>query len=222
MENKIIVFANQKGGVGKTTLCTLFANYLASKKEKVCVIDCDVQQTIFEKRLMDKKKFKNTQLPYIVQSFNISDTKDVEVLMQNAKKLDSIVLFDAPGNIAQDGLLPIFRDADYIVCPYQYEVTSINSTVTFVKLIYKMKSLFEKMKAQIFFVPNKHDKRIGKKSELELWQKTDNSLTDYGFVTPRIDYRACIQRYNTFEILSEQGDTVNPSFNFIYKTIKQL
>ena len=48
--NKIIVFANQKGGVGKTTLCTLFANFLASKGIPVTVIDCDTQQTIFEKR----------------------------------------------------------------------------------------------------------------------------------------------------------------------------
>ena len=31
MKNKKIVFANQKGGVGKSTLCILFANYLAAR-----------------------------------------------------------------------------------------------------------------------------------------------------------------------------------------------
>ena len=34
-DNIMITFANQKGGVGKTTLCTMFADYLAAKGESV-------------------------------------------------------------------------------------------------------------------------------------------------------------------------------------------
>ena len=37
----IIVFANQKGGVGKSTLCLLLANYLVYWKKNVCIIDTD-------------------------------------------------------------------------------------------------------------------------------------------------------------------------------------
>lgn len=36
MKNRKIIFANQKGGVGKSTLCILFANYLAWKN-RMCV-----------------------------------------------------------------------------------------------------------------------------------------------------------------------------------------
>ena len=35
--NKIILFANIKGGVGKTTLCATFANYLRMDGKKVVV-----------------------------------------------------------------------------------------------------------------------------------------------------------------------------------------
>ena len=42
--NKIIVFANQKGGVGKTTLCIMFAHYLHSLGKNVYVIDADQQR----------------------------------------------------------------------------------------------------------------------------------------------------------------------------------
>ena len=37
----IVTFANQKGGVGKTTLCVTFANYLVTKGVRVVVIDCE-------------------------------------------------------------------------------------------------------------------------------------------------------------------------------------
>lgn len=57
----VITFGNQKGGVGKTTLCTLFANYLASIGKKTLVVDCDNQQTITEKRKADKKKYTDAK-----------------------------------------------------------------------------------------------------------------------------------------------------------------
>ena len=50
----VIIFGNQKGGVGKTTLCTLFANHLAAMGKKTFVVDCDNQQTISEKRKVDR------------------------------------------------------------------------------------------------------------------------------------------------------------------------
>ena len=39
-ENKILLFANQKGGVGKTTLCGLFANYLAVNQRVPLLVRC--------------------------------------------------------------------------------------------------------------------------------------------------------------------------------------
>ena len=46
----IVTFANQKGGVGKTTLCVTFANYLLTKGVNVVVVDCDFQHSILKCR----------------------------------------------------------------------------------------------------------------------------------------------------------------------------
>ena len=49
-EPLLIAFASQKGGVGKTTLCVTFANYLVTKGVRLVVIDCDFQHSIMKCR----------------------------------------------------------------------------------------------------------------------------------------------------------------------------
>lgn len=215
----IITFANQKGGVGKTTLCTLFANYLANKKVSTIVIDCDGQQTIHEKRQSDEKKYPDLPLPYNVQAFSIANVDNVRNLMQNLRQMPGVVLIDAPGNLAQQGLFPLFAQSDFIVCPYQYELTSINSTVTFIRFILRLKREIKSMKAAIFFVVNKFDKRYGTEREKKLWANTDEKFGMAGIVTPRIDQRVEMQRYNTMGLMNTQESIVKPAFDFIYDKI---
>ena len=135
--------------------------------------------------------------------------------MRNLKEMDGVVLIDAPGNLAQQGLIPIFSQADYVVCPFQYESTSVNSTATFILFLAKLKEKFPGMHTETFFVVNRHDKRYGKKAELALWAKTDERLSQYGIVTPKIEVKADMQRYNTIEVMSNQRDIVYPTFKFI-------
>ena len=70
--NKIIAFANQKGGVGKTTLCILFADYLAWKKKGVVLLDADDQRSVTTKREKDVEFF-GEEPPYEVQHVGIQD-----------------------------------------------------------------------------------------------------------------------------------------------------
>lgn len=215
----VITFANQKGGVGKTTLCTLFANYLADKGRKTLVVDCDNQQTISEKRKLDVRKTPDAKIPYMVQAFDIGKMENVQQMMNLIKGMEGTVLVDSPGNLTQQGLIPIFVKSDYIVCPFQYEPTSINSTVTFIVFIQKLKERFPQMKTEIFFVVNRHDKRYGKKHELELWAKTEERLSKYGRFTPKVESKIDVQRCNTLSLSKEQTDIVSPTFDFIIKYI---
>lgn len=215
----VIIFGNQKGGVGKTTLCTLFANYLAAKGKKTLVVDCDNQQTISEKRQVDRIKHPDTKFLYNVQTFNITNVENVNKLMTELRRMDGVVLIDSPGNLAQQGLIPLFVFSDYVVCPFQFEATSVNSTVTFIRFISKLKEKFPQMKTKLFFVVNRHDKRYGKQPELELWAKTEKTFEQYGFVTPRVDVKVDMQRYNTIEVMDTQKAIVGPTFDYIYNVI---
>ena len=187
--------------------------------KRTIVIDCDGQQTIFEKRKADHKKYSDLKEPYKVQAFNIADPENVKNLMQNLRQLNGTVLIDAPGNLAQQGLIPLFVHSDYIVCPYQYETTSINSTVTFLGFILQLKKRVQSMATKIFFVVNRHDKRYGTERERQLWAETDEGWSKFGIVTPKIEQRVEMQRYNTVSLMNTQESIVKPAFDCIYNEI---
>ena len=66
----IILFANQKGGVGKSTLAVLFSNFAVQKrKRKVKVFDMDFQQSLYNKYL-NSDLLENEKL-YEVELSNI-------------------------------------------------------------------------------------------------------------------------------------------------------
>ena len=209
----IISFANQKGGVGKTTLCTTFANYLAEKGERLLVLDCDNQSSISEKRHSDEQKYSTATFSYNVQRFDIADTDKASALMQQVKSIEGITLIDTPGHLSQQGLLPL--------CPYFYDAASLQSTVTFLKFVDVLKSKVPTMQTQVVLVPNRYDKRIGKKEELKLWDETDKAFTCYGEVLPRISNKADMMRYNTLSLLDSQSTIIQPTYNRLYEILQQ-
>lgn len=220
MKNRIVVFANQKGGVGKSTLCILFANYLAYKRKPVCIIDTDLQKTISMQRRKDNEMFEGVDEPYSVQDFDVTDPDTMQQLMDSARQVDGFVLFDSPGNVSEDGLVPMFTNADYIVCPYEYEDKTLDSTGVFVQVVNALRAANSDMHAQLFFVPNRIDARIGTSEENRMWKQTDQIFKEIGIVTPRISSRATLKRINTYELLATQRDAVSDSFDYMIKKMK--
>ena len=139
--------------------------------------------------------------------------------MENAQSQDGFVLFDAPGTIKDDGLAPMFIYADYIICPFEYESKSLSSTRTFIQVINRLQQLNPQMKAQIFFVPNKVDARMGTREELELWKQMDAEFGKSGIVAPSVGYRAQMKRVNTYNVPLPLKHAVYESFRFIVKSI---
>ncbi|MDR0630745.1 MAG: division plane positioning ATPase MipZ [Holosporales bacterium] len=129
MPAKIIVFGNQKGGTGKSTLAMHFVVSLLYKKYKVATIDVDARQGTFSRYLENREKSKllNPDIPIPThsslidyQSDSISNIEKANKenfiqLIESQKHFDFIVI-DTPGN--DSNLSKIAHSfADVIITP---------------------------------------------------------------------------------------------------------
>ena len=168
----IVTFANQKGGVGKTSLCVTFANYLVMKGVRVVVIDCDFQHSILKCRKADLKHYGEELIPYEVWSHEPNSSEAMITLIEklhNDPGID-VVLMDSPGSLKADGLVPMFVNSDIIAVPFHYDLVTVPSTASFLMFLDRLrKAVGSRMKARLFIIPNLHDNRVGKRTELLLW-----------------------------------------------------
>lgn len=214
--NHLIVFCNLKGGVGKSTLCALFATFLAQQGERVMVVDADLQQSILWHRKEDLRKSPDAEIPWTVNS--IDELGDLNQTLPRIKGVDGWILIDCPGNLNDNNLLPIFRHADFAVVPVYFDVDTVHSTEIFLKTFRKVSS------AKILLQPNRIRFAWGKNKTFD--QQTieaKKTLGAYGETsTPRIPESVDIERYSTIlPLTSEQRGKVYYAFNFLKQSINK-
>jgi len=190
---KIISFANQKGGVGKTSLCAIFANHLTAKGQKVSVKDMDIQMSLSGHREDDLKVDPEAKPSWNVEFVNPMDSKEVAAKLQAWKADDSITLIDAPGSLAFPGLVPILKNADIIVIPMTYDHDVLRSTLGFLKVV--LGTL--QVKAKLVFLPNRINVSEGTQEELTQQRHNADILKKYGILAPRIKQSVKVKRYST-------------------------
>lgn len=229
-EKKIIAFANQKGGVGKSTLCMLFAHTLAESGIPVKILDYDRQHTIGNRRSDDIRRFTSQDPESIIRDgtdvrfrfevlssglFTPDDvSNDIRALLQDSSNL----LVDAPGNLLEPGLTTLFANADYIIVPFQFEPGSINSTALFINYCYKLKQ-GSYLNAQLIFVPNQYRTRSGTDRERQNWAHAAEVFSKYGIVVDPIPDSIELQRVNTLGLKARQRGPIKNAFEQIGKII---
>ena len=218
----IVTFANQKGGVGKTTLCVTFANYLLTKGVNVVVVDCDFQHSILKCRRSDIRKYGEQAMPYDVVEREATDRQEMIELIEKLHNDPSIevAVIDSPGSLKAGGLVPLFVNSDIIAIPFHYDLVTVPSTASFLMFLDRLRhAVGDDMKARHFIIPNLNDGRVGKRSELVIWDNTRETFSNYGYVTPKLPKRADMQRFSTVAALDMQLKIVEPVFDKIYSAI---
>lgn len=137
----VIVVANPKGGVGKSTLSSNIAGYFARQGHAVMLGDVDRQQS---SRLWLKLRPDN--LPTI-QSWDITE----DHIARPPKGTTHIVL-DTPAGLHGPGLDAVMKLADKVLVPLQASVFDIYATQGFLSELAKRK---KSDKAQLAVVGNR-------------------------------------------------------------------
>lgn len=156
---KFICFANQKGGVGKTTLTMLCANALSNPpfNKSVCVVDADVQQSYSQARYIDTQL--TAELPYPVRSMN---TQQIEQAIETLEEYDFVFL-DTQGKIDEASQLrhqenaKILLLSDIVFVPITQGNFGVDASVNFLKHVNSLRKL--KPSLQVFGVVNMFQSR---------------------------------------------------------------
>jgi chromosome partitioning protein len=203
----IIVFGNQKGGAGKSTLAILYANYLTLiKKEKCIVLDMDYQTTIYN-RFQEDKILNNPEL-YEVLELSLDKFPQTIPYLKEDETLNIII--DLPGKLDDEALLPILQNADVFVIPFCYDKATYEATT-----IFNIVSQSLNPNAKKFFVPN----RIKGSVKYETLDSINDDFKKNGIVTAVISDSISFQRITTKEIPMNLLMIIEPVFETIIKGI---
>lgn len=219
--SKNIVFSNQKGGVGKTTIATLFANYsVLSQNEKVTCFDFDPQESFYENYVMDMQMSPDSKPLYQVEKFDLEDSEKVIDLVN---QYDGIAIYDLPGKLDDDNLLPLLINADAIVCPFHYDKFNLDPTLTFAMVVEHLNKETNG-NTKLYFLPNRIKRSANydsKNIKDDKYKKApiDFELEQYGEILPFFPELKVFQEINIFTIPSRLSYYVSRSFEKIYKDI---
>jgi chromosome partitioning protein len=189
--NKIILCANVKGGVGKTCICALFANYLKDKDHQVLVCDIDYQASLYRHREREVEANPDVPIPWEVQILDTSNRQSLIKEIVRMKQYQGIVLIDCPGTLNAVNLDIVYQAADLLVIPMSYDFDTVDATGLFIKVIRKV------YHGKLVFVPNRINTSEGKSEELKQREQTISLLGRIGVVAPRIKQSVVIKRYST-------------------------
>lgn len=135
---KIIAFANQKGGVGKTTTCVNMAGYMAQMGKKVLIVDLDSQGNATSNLGLTKDDKLNTiyqvmsgekELKDVIYSTSIENLSIIPANMDLSGVEVELVYMEKREFVIKKIFEKIKNDYDFITvdCPPSLSLITINA-----------------------------------------------------------------------------------------------
>lgn len=213
MENRIVLFSNIKGGVGKTTLCA-FLQAISQRKAyqylqwmQTCKHPCTVTDSV--RRMLIQIHL----LHGLLRCWTPQTGRNWRRPSANLRAF-LIVLIDCPGNLNDRNLEHIYKAADVAVIPMSFDADTVDATGIFIKAFKTISN------AKLLFAPNRINTSEGKAEELRQRTQTTEFLGLVGTVLPRIKQSVVVKRYTTlYPLERNQNSAVESTFETIIQEL---
>lgn len=139
---QFIVFGNQKGGIGKTTLAVLTATGLSRPpfSRRVLLIDNDNQRSALRLRQYDTENYPDQPMPYPIVAMTYPEiVQEIEAIDQEY----DYVFIDTPGRLdanlppEQQEVTKILLLTDYLFMPFKAGALNLDATTDYVRVLLK-------------------------------------------------------------------------------------
>ena len=184
---KEILFASRKGGTGKSTLCAMVANHLASNGMKVAVIDCDNCYTLTWRRKSDMKilpEGENPKYPILTDDDYFDKEHDFDSY--------DYVLFDNYDMVSEGRV-------GALIIPLIYSEMVLDSTFHFIRNMKRVGG------TKLMFLPNEVSgyKQSIKKKDIN--ENLNWILGIFGRILPKVANSRLMEQVNTIANTVEQN-----------------
>lgn len=201
----IILLANIKGGVGKSTLTLALANYLSQEHRRwVSVLDLDFKQSLVN--LQKNTQILQTPALYTVHSPDKADSTNL--LGQIKENHRKILLVDMPSNLQESQMSTYLSLANLILCPFCYDQFTTHATLLFSLVISKINP-----RAPISYIPN----RIKSGATIENKLDIEKALSNFGTISSIINDKIDFQKLNNIHTPVSLLPLLMPVFDSLYQ-----
>lgn len=208
---KIICVANQKGGIGKSTLITVLAGALAADYGyRVLVVDADSQQTLAGVRLTNDQPSVELEreagtltepaFPYALESVGMAQVYD---RLDEISDDYDVVFIDVPGRSDDTAMIDVLSGANVVLVPVGASDAERLATISFMQLLQEISRLAKEqgLDFQFFGV---HSHRTNLKEEKDMDEFTD------ALGLPRL--QASLRQLGCYKRLSTRYSYLNPAY----------
>lgn len=216
--SKIISIANQKGGVGKSTITALTASALSQEpfNRRVYVADVDQQQSLIRRRLNDLQNsdmIPPYQLEYKTLSQLLSEIEELD-------KKNDLIFIDAPGKLDanlpadQQEITKVLLLSDFLFIPIVPGNFAMDATIDFLKIALRVKNQRKERPLVITWFVNMAEPRTVDDRFLNEEIEELQEMVNINFMDNRINRYALFRAADTIETLFDPNSTDRAKTNF--------